>query len=119
MKQVILLFLQKVATKDKPLGVWQFSSKERKPISILGDMVGGVQFNEFVPGSAQVVSVASTIYTAWLNSYDDSIAKNRIDANGSNRFYLIIDESGAQSVVSEEDGLKATEEQMQGTSASV
>ena len=50
-----------------------------------------------------------------MNQYDDTIASQRIQANGSNRFYLVIDEQGNQSVVTEDEGLDLSKEQMQST----
>ena len=114
MKKVILIFLQKVFVANQGKEVWQFSSKERKPVSLFGDKVGGVTFSEFIPG-ATATTLASSIWSAFLNQYDDTIASQRIQANGSNRFYLVIDEQGNQSVVTEDEGLDLSKEQMQST----
>ena len=116
MKKVILIFLQKVPTKDTPLGVWQFSSHERKPISLFGEQVAGVSFRESIPGTVAGTNGTTVIYTAWLNAYNDTIAQQVKDSNGSERFYLIMEEDGSQAVVTEEQGLAVHKEQMQGTS---
>ena len=114
MKKVILIFLQKVFVSRDNKEVWTFSSKERKPVSLFGERVGGITFNEYIPGST--ASASATIHSSFFNKLEDSMAELYIDANGSNRFYLIIDEQGAQAVVTEEQGLAVNKEQMQGSS---
>ena len=56
------------------------------------------------------------LFLYWLNAYNDTIAQQVKDSNGSERFYLIMEEDGSQAVVTEEQGLAMHKEQMQGVS---
>ena len=75
---------------------WVITSRKRKPVSILGSLVEGANYSEFVPG-APSTTVGTKIHTIFLNNCTDEIAEQyRAHAQGS-IFYL-----GVSSVEDEE-----------------
>jgi hypothetical protein len=114
MKKFIKVFLQEVYVAKDKKKVWQFSSKERKPITLFGSEVTSLSFTKYVPG--QQAQQTTEIYTCWLNDFTQDTIDDYFNANnGSVTFYLCIDEHGNEEVLFEEQGLEEIKAQMTST----